>query len=390
MSVRINLFFKFSEFSNILGGVIFLIWKEEWKNNINTADDLNGYINEEDKDSIIDVINRHPVSIPTYYLNLIDKSDIFDPIKKLSVPSVNELDDSGDYDTSGEVSNTKFVGLQHKYNTTVLVLTTNSCFMYCRHCFRKRMVGYSEKEINRRLDSTLEYINSHKEVNNVLLTGGDVFCLPNSTIKKYIDGLSEITHLDFIRFGTRSPVVFPKRVYEDNELQSILRNGAKSKQLYVVTQFNHPNEITSEAKKCIDSLLKSGVTVNNQTVLLRGVNDDPIVLSSLLNALVKAGVNPYYVFQCRPVKSVKSSFQLPIIEAVRLIDKARLSLNGFSKRFKFIMSHVRGKIEIIGEFEGKVLFKFHQAKSEEDNNKIFLRDINEKGRWLDDNLEFIE
>lgn len=367
-----------------------MTWKEEWKTNTNTADDLKGYIREEDKDKILEVISRHPVSIPTYYLNLIDKSDISDPIKKLSVPSINELDDSGDYDTSGEASNTKFLGLQHKYNTTVLVLTTNSCFMYCRHCFRKRMVGYSEEEINRRLDSTLEYINSHKEVNNVLLSGGDVFCLPNNIIKKYIEGLSIIPHLDFIRLGTRSPVVFPKRIYEDNELLNILKNGVKSKQIYIVTQFNHPNEITAEANKCINSLIMSGIRVNNQTVLLKGVNDDPKVLSALLNGLVKLGVNPYYIFQCRPVKSVKSSFQLPIIEAVRIIDKTKLSLNGFSKRFKFIMSHVRGKIEIIGEYDGKVLFKFHQAKSQEDNNRIFMRDIDESGRWLDNNLEFIE
>ncbi|MFA6940213.1 MAG: KamA family radical SAM protein [Clostridiaceae bacterium] len=365
-------------------------WKEEWANNICTTDDLNGYIKEENKGKIMDVIKRHPMSIPHYYLNLIDKTDIKDPIKKLSVPGIYELDDSGDYDTSGEASNTKFAGLQHKYNTTVLVITTNSCFMYCRHCFRKRMVGYSEEEISKTLDSTLEYIKSHKEINNVLLSGGDSFCLSNSTIKKYIEGLSKIEHLDFIRFGTRSPVVFPERIYEDNELLSILKNGTKNKQIYVVTQFNHPNEITYEAKKSVDALLMSGIRVNNQTVLLKGVNDDPKILSSLLNGLVKTGINPYYVFQCRPVKSVKSSFQLPIIEAVRIIDETKLNLNGFSKRFKFIMSHVRGKIEIIGEYNGKIVFKFHQAKLKEDNNKIFMRDIVENGKWLDENLEFIE
>lgn len=367
-----------------------MAWREEWANSICTADGLNGYINEENKGEIIDIIKRHPMSIPHYYLNLIDKNDISDPIKKLAVPGLYELDDSGDYDTSGEASNTKFTGLQHKYKTTALVITTNSCFMYCRHCFRKRMVGYSKEEINNTLDSTIEYIRSHKEVNNVLLSGGDSFCLSNGTIREYIEGLSKIEHLDFIRFGTRSPVVFPERIYGDNELLKILKNGTKNKQIYVVTQFNHPNEITCDAKKSIDSLLMSGVRVNNQTVLLKGVNDDPKILCSLLNGLVKAGINPYYIFQCRPVKSVKSSFQLPIIEAVRIIDEAKLNLNGFGKRFKFIMSHVRGKIEILGEMDGKVLFKFHQAKYEEDNNKIFIRDIVENAKWLDHNLEFIE
>lgn len=373
-----------------LGGVNLLNWKENWKNNIYAVDDLKGYIQEENKDKITEVIKRHPMSIPLYYLNLIDKNNIRDPIKRLSVPGIYELDNSGDYDTSGEASNTKFQGLQHKYKTTVLVITTNSCFMYCRHCFRKRMVGYSREEINKRLDSTLEYIKNHKEVNNVLLSGGDSFCLSNNTIRKYVEGLSKIEHLDFIRFGTRCPVVFPERIYEDKELLEILKNGIKSKQIYVVTQFNHPNEITSDAKKSIDSLLMSGVRVNNQTVLLKGVNDDPKIMSSLLNNLVKTGINPYYIFQCRPVKSVKSSFQLPIAEAVKIIDETRLYLNGFSKRFKFVMSHVRGKIEIVGEYDGRIIFKFHQSKFEEDNNKIFMRDIVENGKWLDENLEFIK
>lgn len=365
-------------------------WYEEWKTNIKTVDELEGYIAKDSKEKINKVIKRHPMSIPKYYLDLIEKGNINDPIKKICIPGIDELDTSGDYDTSGEATNTKMVGLQHKYATTALVLTTNSCFMYCRHCFRKRMVGYSPEEINRRLDLTLNYIKDHKEINNVLLTGGDSFCLRNNTIKRYIEGLSQIEHIDFIRFGTRSPVVFPERIYKDEELLSILKSGSQKKTIYVITQFNNPNEITKEAEKSVNSLLASRVRVNNQAVLLNGVNNNPIILSSLLNNLVKIGVNPYYIFQCRPVKSVKSRFQIPIVDAIKILDDAKLSLNGLSKRFKFVMSHTRGKIEIVGEHEGKILFKFHQSKYPEDANKIFLRDVTANGKWLNENLEFIE
>ncbi|MFA9397656.1 MAG: KamA family radical SAM protein [Clostridiaceae bacterium] len=355
-----------------------------------TIDDVKDMINIEDEDKLIKVTERHPMRITDYYFNLINKDDMNDPIRKLSVPSCSELDMSGEYDTSGESSNTKFSGLQHKYSTTVLVLTTNECFMYCRHCFRKRMVGYSQEEINMRLDMTVDYIKTHENVNNVLLTGGDSFCLSNNIIKEYVNRLAEIDHLDFIRFGTRSPVVFPQRIYNDKILLSILKEAGKKKRIYVVTHFDHPNEITPESEKAVKALLDVGVIVQNQAVLLKGVNDNPDVLAALLNGLVKIGVNPYYVFQCRPVKSVKASFELPLIESLRIIDETKKQLNGLSKRFKFIMSHVKGKIEIVGECDDKLIFKFHQSKCEDDFNKIFIKDINTGAKWLDADLNYID
>jgi KamA family protein len=301
-----------------------------------------------------------------------------------------ELDMSGDYDTSGESENTKFAGVQHKYATTMLVLTTNACFMYCRHCFRKRMVGYSQDEIMNRLDMTIDYLKQHEEVNNVLLSGGDSFCLKTETIEEYLMRMKEVEHLDFIRFGTRSPVVFPQRIYGDEKLLNVLKEVAKEKKVSVVTQFNHPVELTEEAQKAINALIEAGVSVNNQTVLLKGINDDPEILAELLNKLVRFGVNPYYVFQCRPVKFVKSSFQLPLIESSRIIEEARKKLNGFSKRFKFIMSHKRGKIEILGQCEDELIFKFHQAKNDDDFGLMFRRKIDQNGRWLDGDLNFID
>ena len=165
----------------------------------------------------------------------------------MSIPTFLETDMSGEFDTSDEESNTVCQGVQHKYTESALILTTNRCFMYCRHCFRKRLVGRSDEEIAGNLESVVNYIREHTELTNVILSGGDAFTLPTCIIKHYLDVLSRMKHLDLIRIATRSPAVYPMRIYMDEELLACLKKYSGKKQLYVVTQFNHPREITPEA-----------------------------------------------------------------------------------------------------------------------------------------------
>lgn len=366
-------------------------WKDSIRKNINNIENLSSDINVSDSElsKLEEVTSRHPMNIPEYYYNLIDWDNPNDPIRKLSVPHVSELDTDGDYDTSGESTNTKMAGLQHKYNTTALVLSTNVCYMYCRHCFRKRMVGYSSDEISQRLDESIEYIKAHKEINNVLISGGDSLALSNDMIKAYLEKLTAIDHIDFIRFGSRIPVVFPERIYNDQELLDILKHYNGIKKINIITQFNHLNEITPESKKACDALLNIGLNIRNQTVLLKGVNDNANTLADLLQKLPSIGVHPYYVFQCRPVKGVKNSFQVPFYEGLEIIKDAKKLLNGISKSFKYAMSHPRGKIEIVGMCEDKFIFKFHQNKYPEDAGKIFFKTVKKDAKWLDDSLDLI-
>ncbi|BES65780.1 KamA family radical SAM protein [Gottschalkiaceae bacterium SANA] len=347
-------------------------------------------LRRDDREKLACVIQNYPMRVTDYYSSLIDWDDPEDPIRKLSLPSLMETDEAGELDTSGEASNTKFEGLQHKYETTALVLSTNVCYMYCRHCFRKRMVGSSQEEINRRLNETVHYIQNHKEINNVLITGGDAFALSNQQIKRYLAALTEVETLDYIRFGTRTPVVYPSRITDDLELLSILRTYRKKKAIWVVTQFNHPRELTAEAISSIEALLACGIQVNNQMVLLKGVNDDPKIIADLMKRLIHHGVNPYYIFQCRPVKAVKNQFQVSMTETSRLVEEAKAHLDGFSKRFKLIMSHPRGKIEILGQAEGRMLYRFHQAKHEDDQGRFFSTEIVEDARWLNEDLKPIK
>lgn len=369
-----------------------LSWKDLLKDNVVSIEDLDKvlHISPEEKEHLIKVAHRHPMRIPKYYFDLIDWSDANDPIKLLAVPNEMELNTAGDYDTSGESTNTKMPGLQHKYNTTALVLSTNVCFMYCRHCFRKRMVGYSAEEINSRLEEASDYIRNQEMINNVLITGGDSFALSNDTIEEYLKHLTEIDHLDFIRFGTRVPVVFPQRIYMDDELLAILEKYGKKKEIIVISQFNHPNEITEEARMGVKALKDIGVTVRNQTVLLKGINDNAATLSKLLSDLTAIGVHPYYVFQCRPVKFVKEQFQVPISKGIEIVSEAKKTLNGVAKGFRYAMSHPRGKIEIFGKTEDKIIFKFHQNKYEKDSDMLFMNNIDEEATWLDEDLKFIK
>ncbi|KPJ99264.1 MAG: lysine 2,3-aminomutase [Desulfobacterales bacterium SG8_35] len=364
-----------------------LKWQDELNNNVTTLEELKEYIDLDalEERKLQKVIDEHPMSIPRYYLSLIDPSDPDDPIRKMAVPSLDELDLDGSYDTSGERKNTILPGLQHKYTNTVLLLSANICSMYCRHCFRKRMVGLSNDEIIGRFHEAYEYIAKHPEVNNVLISGGDSLILPTHVLGHFLAELSRLDHLDYIRFGTRMAVTFPDRILKDPELPELFRAySKKDRRIYLHTQFNHPREITEQAIEAVHRVIKSGVVVNNQTVLLRDVNDTPEVLADLQRNLVRIGVNPYYVFQCRPVKRVKNHFQIPLAEGYRIVAQARGMLDGLSKRFRYVMSHENGKIEILGILGKEMFFKHQQARDQNDVGRFFKRGLDEQAGWLDE------
>ncbi|MFC1735419.1 KamA family radical SAM protein [Candidatus Hydrogenedentota bacterium] len=338
-----------------------------------------------DMAALEELAKLHPMRITRHYLSLIDRDDVNDPIRTLMLPSLGEQDLSGSFDTSGEGENTKLTGLQHKYDQTALILATNQCAAYCRFCFRKRLVGVDNEEILSLFGDAVEYVREHDEINNVLISGGDPFVLPTDIIEEFLKRLSPIPHLRFIRFGSRIPVVFPDRILDDPSLPAVLGKYSRNdRRIYVTTHFNHPREICEKSVESVDQLLKAGVTLHNQTVLLNGVNDDPEVLADLQNRLAGIGVSPYYVFQCRPVKRVRGYFQVPFKRGYRIVEEAKTRLNGYSKRFRFMMSHRTGKIEIVAVDGDKIHFKYHQAKDPSNAGRFFTRNLNETAGWLDD------
>lgn len=362
-------------------------WQKRLKESITDTEQLAEYIELSPKEEtqIGKIIERHPMRITPYYMSLINIDDPDDPIRRMAIPSKEELDIMGSYDTSGEKENTKMPGLQHKYPSTALILATNRCAVYCRHCFRKRLVGLPSKEIINRFNDAVKYIEKHKEINNVLITGGDPFILPTKLIRKFLERLSTVKHLNFIRFGTKVPVTFPGRILEDNELLSLLKeHSLKNRRIYIVTQFDHPREVTKKSTAAVDKLLNSNMILINQSVLLKGVNDNSNILAELQSKLCSIGINPYYLFQCRPVKRVKHKFQVPLVQGFEIVENAKRMLNGPSKRFRYIMAHQTGKIEIIGMMDDYMYFKYHRAKVKKNMGRFFRKRIDNKAGWLDE------
>ena len=340
---------------------------------------------DEEVKAIQNIEERYPISVPEYYLSLIQEASHTDPVRRMCIPDPLEFSEGGTPDTSGEADNTVVQGMQHKYARTALILSTNVCAMYCRHCFRKRMVGLSSEETAKHIPEMAEYVRNHPEIDNVLISGGDAFMNPDAVIRRYLETFTAIPTIKLIRFGTRTPVTFPYRITEDDgELEALLKEFSKKKAIMVVTHYNHPRELTDESRKAIRILQGAGCIVRNQSVLLHGVNDDPATLSDLMSSLVSINIEPYYVFQCRPVEGVKNQFQVPLSRGAAIVREAKGMMNGPAKAFRYAMSHPTGKIEILGEINGRLLFSYHQAKYEKDNGRIFTRPLSESEAWFED------
>lgn len=367
-------------------------WQQELQQNITRVAELEEFLplSADERKNLEKVATRHPMNIPRYYLELIDPGDPHDPIRKLAVPSTEELILAGDMgqttgDPYGDDKHDKGNGILHKYPYTALVVATEYCSMYCRHCFRKRMVGLPNDQTVKSFQKAAAYIAEHSEIKNVVMSGGDPLLLPTDALGKMLDSLRNIDHLNYVRIGSRAPVVFPMR-FSDNELIDLLADFNRDKPLYVPTHFNHPNEITPEAKEAVQRLRSAGVTVNNQAVLLRGVNDSVETLTELMDGLLEIGVNPYYLYQCMPVERVRHHFQVPLKEGVDLVDDARRKMDGYAKRFKFIIGHDIGKLEICGRIEDKLILKQLHARPghQGESSRILIRQLTDNGGWLDD------
>lgn len=368
-----------------------LDWRKELANNVVSIDQLKKYaaFEPEEEAKLREVARLHPVNIPRYYLSLIDWNDPHDPIRKMCFPSADELVVAGAMgatttDPYGDDKHDMGNGVLHKYDYSALVVVTECCAMHCRHCFRRRIVGKPNDHAPRDFAGALRYIEAHPKINNVILSGGDPMMLSTAALRAMLDGLARIDHVDFVRIGTRTPVTYPLRLFDD-ELMDMLRAFGERKALYVPTHFNHPREITPVAAEAVRRLRLCGITVNNQAVLLRGVNDTPDAIADLMNGLLAIGVNPYYLYQCMPVARVRHHFQIPLKKGVEIVDAARARLNGYGKRFKFIIGHDVGKLEICGMLDGKIVLKQIHARigHPEQASRIIVQDIDDHAGWVD-------
>ena len=237
----------------------------------------------------------YPIRINSYFLSLIKGPD--DPLWKQVVPTLEELDDYIDGDTLvadplNEEVDMPVPELVHRYPDRALLMINNQCPIVCRFCTRKRKIGFPGVVTRETLRQGIEYIRSHPEIRDVIMSGGDPLLVPDKELDRILGELRSIPHLEIIRIGTRVPGTLPARITEN--LCSILK---KYHPLYFNMHFNHPAEITPEVEKACAMLADIGIPLGSQTVLLKGVNDDSQVMKELMLKLLKNRVKPYYIYQ---------------------------------------------------------------------------------------------
>lgn len=346
--------------------------------------DRTARVDEGAQDPIAGLTEHFAFRATDYYTGLIDWESVADPIGRLIIPSQQELVDFGSADPSNEAANTVAPGLQHKYADTALMLVTDQCAGFCRYCFRKRLFSERGRETLHDWQPAVEYIRSHPEITDVLLTGGDPLTLPTRVIRRLVEELLTVAHIRTIRIGSKVPAFNPSRITSDASLAALVSDVvATGRSLYVMTHFDHPRELTVRAADAVRALRDAGATCLNQCPVTRGVNDDADVLSALFEATTQAGCPQYYVFQCRPTTG-NAHFVVPLVEALSLVDRARARVSGISAQARFCMSHESGKIEIVGVDAGLLYARYHRAKDPRDAGRmlVFVRD--DHAEWFED------
>jgi lysine 2,3-aminomutase len=319
-----------------------------------------------------------------YYLGLIDWDDPRDPIRRLVIPDPAELHGQAGLDPSDEAACTVAQGVQHKYADTALVLTTDVCPAYCRYCFRKRLFMRDNEEAVRDMGPAYEYVAGHREITDVLLTGGDPLVLSTGRLAAMVGRFADIDHVQTIRIGSKVPAFNPFRILDDGDLLEVLSDAVDGgTAVYVMTHFDHPRELTDEACEALGLLQGAGAQMANQCPLVRGVNDDPLVLQELFECMTQVGAPQYYLFQNRPTAG-NQPYARTLTEAWRIFDQARRGCSGLSRRARFCMSHATGKIEVVGLDARHIYCRYHRAKDPALEGRMVVCRRDDGAWWFDD------
>ncbi len=282
-------------------------------------------LSAEQMDNIKTISKMYRFAVSPYYLSLITPGDKNCPIMRQSIPSIEEINDKGEMDPMNEKISSVEEIITRRYPDRLIIKVTNACGMFCRFCQRRRMIGEFDTNVSKeKIIRAINYIRNNQEIRDVLITGGDAFMIPDDMIEWLLSELRKIKHVEIIRFGTRTPVTLPQRITSD-----LVRILKKYHPIYVNVHFNHPREISSEAKRACEMLTDAGIPLGNQMVLLNGVNNNKYVVRKLNQALLKIRVKPYYIFHPKNVKGT-SHFWCNIQEGMEIMESLRGRTSGMA------------------------------------------------------------
>jgi lysine 2,3-aminomutase len=322
-------------------------WMLDLRNSVTKGDAIDQELDAEVED-IDEVRKVYPMRIPRYYYNLIKEKG--DPIWKQSVPSIKELQDEDALeDPLNEEGDSPVPRLTHRYPDRVLLLITDRCPMYCRFCTRKRMVGRASDVTDKTVAMGLDYIRAHPEIRDVLLSGGDPLMVSDQKLEHIVSSLRAIPHVQIIRIGTKFPCVLPSRITDN--LCNMLK---KYHPIFVNTHFNHPREVTPQAKEACERLANAGIPVGCQTVLMKGVNDDPEIIKELMHKLLMMRVRPYYLYQTDLTRGT-NHFRARVEVGLQIIQALRGFTTGFAvPQFVIDAPGGGGKIPLMPEYVSRM------------------------------------
>ncbi len=303
-------------------------WTWQLRHSVTRRDQLARFIRLTDREAGAAALlaGRLPLRITPYYLSLIDSNDSGDPIRRMMVPTPDELQTWPEErsDSLNEQGSTPVPGLIHRYPDRVLFLVTQFCSSYCRYCTRSHSVGRLAHGSSLRWKAALQYIAAHTEVRDVLISGGDPFTLDDARLEYLLSELRKIGHVEMIRIGTKVPVVLP--MWVTPALTAMLR---KYHPLWISIHFSHPDEITPETAQACTMLADAGIPLGSQTVLLRGINDDAAVMRQLFHRLLTIRVRPYYLYQCDLIPGSRH-FRTPVSAGLEIIRSLRGFTSGYA------------------------------------------------------------
>jgi len=299
------------------------------KNSVKSLTELEEHLNlsQEERSGVLLSGNKLAMAITPHFFNLIDADDPECPIRRQIIPRIEETweDDSEMADPCGEDSHMPVPGLVHRYPDRVLFLVTDRCASYCRYCTRSRVVsGAGEQELETSFEAAYKYLEEHTEIRDVLLSGGDPLLFSDSKLEKILARLHSIEHIEFIRIGSRVPIFLPQRITP--EFCQMLQ---KYHPLWLSIHTNHPRELTTEVKEGLERLANHGVPMGNQSVLLRGVNDNPETMKVLVQKLLRCRVRPYYLYQCDLIQG-SSHLRAPVSKGIEIIESLRGHTTGYA------------------------------------------------------------
>jgi lysine 2,3-aminomutase len=302
-------------------------WRWQFRHRVTTLDELVRRLPSvaADRAAREQVLADFRMGITPYYLSLVDADDPHDPLLRQVAPLTEEhlYRAVGEEDPLAEEKFSPVPGITHRYPDRVLMVLSNNCAIYCRYCTRKRTM-YEGATADVEIDRMVEYIANSPSVRDVVVSGGDPLNFATAKLDAILGKLRAIPHLEIIRIGTRVPVALPQRI--DDELCEML---ARHHPLWVNVHFNHPRELTADAARACDKLSRAGIPLNNQAVLLKGVNDDVATIKALCHGLLKMRVRPYYLYQCDPVRGAEH-FRTSIAKGLEIIEGLRGHTSGLA------------------------------------------------------------